>query len=327
MSDRAILVTGATGFLGGALVSHLTSLGARVIASGRNAQKLATLKEAGIETVVCDLAGAYTESLPPLEAVVHCAALSSPWGRRADFEKSNIEGTRSVIDLARRGGARRLVHISTPSLYFRFQDQDGVSEDAALPSPVNHYARTKRLAERLVLGAADLDPVILRPRAIYGRGDTALLPRLIDVARRRPLPIMRGGQAATDLTHVDDVVSAILAALKAPARPVQTIFNISGGVALNLRDVINVACAKAGVTARWRRHSFPAVFAFAHAAEALSGLTPGHPEPPITRYSAGVLAYRQTLDIRRAQTILNWRPSVSFEDGVSRTFPAGNERQ
>lgn len=320
MSEGAILVTGATGFLGGAVVRHLAREGAEVIATGRDQGKLEVLKARNVQTIACDLADGWRAQLPKLEAIVHCAALSSPWGRRADFERSNIAATTSVIDLAREAGVRRLVHVSTPSLYFRFADQDLVPEDAALPPPVNHYARTKRAAEKLVLQAVDLDPVILRPRAIYGRGDTALLPRLIDVARRRPLPMMRGGRAATDMTHVDDVVSAVMAAFRVAANPSQRIFNISGGEPLRLVDVITLACAKAGVVPRWRKYSFPAVYAFARAAETVAATRPGRPEPPITAYSAGVLAFRQTLDISRARTVLDWRPAVSFEDGVSRTF-------
>ncbi len=320
MSDGAILVTGATGFLGGAVVQHLANEGAEVIATGRDSGKLEVLKASKVQTISCDLAGGWQAQVPRLDAIVHCAALSSPWGRRAEFERSNITATASVIDLARQAGVRRLVHVSTPSLYFRFADQDLVPEDVALPPPVNQYARTKRAAEELVLQAGDLDPVILRPRAIYGRGDTALLPRLIDTARRRPLPMMRGGRAATDMTHVDDVVSAVIAALRVAANPSERIFNISGGAPLRLVEVIGLACAKVGVVPRWREYSFPAVYAFARAAEMVSSTRPGRPEPPITAYSAGVLAFRQTLDISRARTVLDWRPAVSFEDGVSRTF-------
>ncbi|TIV90047.1 MAG: NAD(P)-dependent oxidoreductase, partial [Mesorhizobium sp.] len=90
-----------------------------------------------------------------------CAALSSPFGRLADFEAANVTATHNLVDFARRQGVSRFVHISSPSVCFAFRDQLGLAEDAALPEPVNHYARTKREAERIVLGQPDIRPVVL----------------------------------------------------------------------------------------------------------------------------------------------------------------------
>lgn len=317
MSMR-VLVTGATGFLGGALTRALLAEGRDVIALGRDAAKLEALKRAGAATVARDLAD---DGAPPqaCDAVVHCAGLSTPWGRRADFTRANIDGTRGAIALARGSGARRFVHISTPSLYFRFEDQIGVREDAPLPRGVNAYARTKRVAEDIVRAARDLDPIILRPRGLYGPGDTTLLPRLIAAARRRALPLMRGGRAATDLTYIDDVVAAARAAIDAPS-PQQNVFNISGGVALNVRHVAEQAGARSGVSVRWRAVPTQTVLAYARAAEWISGALPSRPEPPITAYGAGLFAFTQTLDISSARKFLAWTPRVSFDEGLDRTF-------
>lgn len=173
----AIAITGATGFLGGVLARRLLSLGQPVIAMGRDRDKLAALEKLGARVLPCDLScGAPLADGLEADALVHSAALSSAWGRAADFRAANVTGTQSAVILTRSIGARRFVHISTPSLYFRFRDQPLVREDAALPPPVNAYAATKREAEQVALAAADLDPVILRPRGIYGAGDVALLP-------------------------------------------------------------------------------------------------------------------------------------------------------
>ena len=191
------MVTGATGFLGGALVRLLSERGHEIIATGRDEKKLAALADARVKTIALDLA---SDRLPSLacDAMVHCAALSSPWGRKSAFHRANVLGTRGALTLARSAGARRFVNISTPSVYFRFRDQIGVREDAPLPAPVNAYANTKRQAEQLVLAAEDLDPIVLRPRGLYGPGDTTLLPRLLAAAQKRPLPLMNSGRAATD---------------------------------------------------------------------------------------------------------------------------------
>ncbi|HYD88079.1 MAG TPA: NAD(P)-dependent oxidoreductase [Vitreimonas sp.] len=317
-----VLVTGATGFLGGALSRRLLSGGEHVVAVGRDAAKLAALRASGAVVFSVDLAAPGDFTPPPCDAVVHCAALSAPWGARAAFERANVLATEQVLSLARRAGARRFVHISTPSVYFRFRDQIGVREDAALPQPVNLYAETKRRAEQLTLRAADLDPIVLRPRGLYGAGDSALLPRLLRAAADRPLPLMNGGRAETDLTHVDDVVSATIAALRAPPDLPQRIFNVSGGAPLRIRDVVEAAGARAGIDVRWRKAPVSVVLSYARAMEAACRLAPGAPEPPITAYGAGLFAFTQTLDISAAARLLHWRPQISFEAGLARTFAA-----
>ncbi len=305
-------VTGATGFLGGHLVRRLLAEGHEVIAVVRDPAKAAGL---GAQLLVGDLTRPIETDLTA-DAFVHAAALSSTWGPRADFVAANVTGTDTAVALARRMGVRRFVHISSPSLYFRFADQLGVREDDPLPPPVNAYAESKRLAEVRVLAAPDLNPVILRPRGIYGRGDTALLPRLVRAARRGPLPLLRAGQAVTDITHVDDVVAAIVAALATPTPPVA--INISGGQALPIRDVAEAACAHAGVPVRWRALPTSLAFAGVRLLEAACALWPGRPEPVATAYSLGIFAYSQTLDISRAAELLGWRPQVSFAEGLGR---------
>ncbi|MFN4183463.1 MAG: NAD-dependent epimerase/dehydratase family protein [Hyphomonas sp.] len=313
------IITGATGFLGGAIARRLLREGERVIALGRDRAKLTALAEAGAETHALDLSS--DDPLPSLAAtgLIHCAALSSTWGSRAAFERANITGTRRALLLALEAGARRFVHISSPSVCFRFADQDGVPEDMPLPPPVNAYAATKAASEQLVLAVPDLSPIILRPRGLYGPGDTALLPRLLRAAATRPLPLMRGGVAATDLTYIEDVADAAITALRATSAPSQ-IYNVSGGEALSIRKVAESAGQMAGVTIRWRKMPWPLVKAAARASEALCAALPGRPEPPITAYSAGLFAFRQTLSLSRIERELGWRPQVSFNEGLARTF-------
>ncbi|WP_411890325.1 NAD-dependent epimerase/dehydratase family protein [Yoonia sp. SDW83-1] len=324
-----VLVTGATGFLGSVLAAALHDQGADVIATGRNQSALDRLAARGIRTVPLDLAHPVpqcdADRIGPLDAVVHCAGLSSPWGSRAQFMAGNVDATRHIADLAERAGSARFVMISTGSVYFRFADQDRLAETQVLPPPVNHYALTKQLAEQDVLRRAPLSPVVIRPRGIYGAGDTALLPRLMRVAAKRPLPRF-AQDGATDITHVDDVVAAIIKALEAGPDLSGQIINITGGGGIALPDIIEAACAATGVPLRWLRLPFGPVLSAARAMEAGAKLLPGRPEPPVTAYSLGILRYRQTLDIAKAATLLGWTPQVSFEDGLRRTFKDGAMR-
>jgi nucleoside-diphosphate-sugar epimerase len=269
----------------------------------------------------------FDERLGKVDRIVHCAALSSPFGRLRDFETANVAATRNLVDFARRQGVRRFVHISSPTVCFAHRDQLGVSEDSALPPPVNHYARTKRRAEEIVLAAPEIGAVVLRPRGIYGAGDRALLPRLLQVARQRPLPLFRDGQARIDLTHIDDVVDAILAALFAGDAAEGQIFNISGGEVVPVRRITEAACARAGVHPRWRKMPLLPAMLAAALAETVAQLLPGRPEPPVTRYGLGLFAYAQSLDVSKAGRILGWVPKVSFEEGLDRTFGKATENR
>lgn len=308
------------------MVRALLGRGTAVLATGRAVSKAPSAMN-GLTFIAADLsnrsdAKRLQEAAGSIDAVVHAAALSAPWGAYAAFHAANVMATEHVLELARTSGARRFVHISTPSVYFRFQDQLDVRETAALPAPVNLYAKTKRKAEELVLDAASLDGFIMRPRGLYGAGDTALLPRLIRAAKQRPLPLLRNGQAATDLTHVSDAAQATLAALDAPPSA-RGIYNISGGVPLLLKDVIDRVCERSEVTARWRRTSTTAALAAARAMEWVYAFVPSRPEPPITPYGVGLLAFSQTLNIDAARCSLGWTPKIGFDEGLDLTFVRG----
>jgi nucleoside-diphosphate-sugar epimerase len=323
----AVLVTGASGFLGSHVLERLAASGTLALGLGRDAARCAALEAAGHRITRHDLSRPLDRSLDPrlgkVERIIHCAALSAPFGRLADFEAANVAATRNLLDFATRQGVSRFVHISSPSVCFAFRDQLDLAEDAALPDPVNHYARTKREAERLVLAAPTIHPVVLRPRGIYGAGDRALLPRLIKAVKRRPLPVFRDGRACIDLTHVDDVVDAVVAALAAPREAEGQIYNVSGGEVLPVRRIADEACARAGLTVRWRRMPlWPAMLA-AGAIEVMALALPGRPEPPVTRYGLGLFAYAQSLDLAKARRLLGWAPKIPFEQGLDRTFAGG----
>ena len=100
----------------------------------------------------------------------HAAALSSPWEASERFWESNVRPTELLVRAAETHGVERLVLISTPSMYFQMTSQWDLKEEDPLPKPINQYAASKREAERVV-EASEIPHVILRPRALLGRGD------------------------------------------------------------------------------------------------------------------------------------------------------------
>ncbi len=216
------LVTGATGFVGGALARRLHSMGWQVTAQGRNVLALQELERLGIHVVMADLEDdVLRASCANQDIVFHCAAKSSPWGRAQDFYLANVNGTENVIRGCEEFNVARLIHVSTPSIYFEFASRLNVREDAELPKhPANEYARTKRLAESNIdeAFARGLPVITIRPRAIFGPGDTTILPRLIERLQRRQLRIIGDGENVADLTYVDNVVDALILCAASPER-------------------------------------------------------------------------------------------------------------
>ncbi len=322
-----VLVTGGTGFLGRHIVWRLNASGHDVVFTGRDRNHASDVL-AAVEQPDRDMhfvmlehgrpesAASVAEAAAGADAVVHCAALSSPWGRREAFERANIASTREVIAACEARRISRLLHISTPSLYFDFRDRAGIREDEPLPPPVNEYARTKGIAEQLVGRASIRSVVVLRPRAIFGPWDATLLPRIFRVAKVSRLPLMRGGNALIDLTYVDNVVDAVMLALNADLERVTV--NISNGEPMTVHTMYSKLAQAFGFELRMRRVPYPLADAIATLLEQAARLRPDW-EPPITRYSAGLLAFSQTLDLTRARTLLGYAPRVPLDVGIART--------
>lgn len=320
-SLRRVLVTGASGFLGGHVARTLAAQHIAVRAQGRDAARLAF--DARIDVCRCTLADerALTAAASGCDAIVHSAALSSPWGRRQDFIDANVTGTANVIDAARNAGVRRLVHISSPAVIFDGRAQHALTD--AAPEAARHiseYGRTKAIAEQLVRAAGnDLEIVIVRPKAIYGEGDRALVPRLLRAARSGSLPQIGDGKNEVDITHVDDVVQAILCALTAE-RAVGETFMITGSEHVPLWPMIRTLLAGVGLPAPQRTIPLRVALLAAGAMEAVAAITKR--EPTLTRYSALILGLTQTYDITKARTLLGYAPRVSSSAGLARTIDA-----
>lgn len=311
------LVTGASGFLGGYVVRELRAHGYDVIASGRNAAAL----PAG-ETFVGDLDDLARADLGrTVDVVVHCAALSSPWGRWAQFEHANVAGTARVLEFARRARSRRLVHISSPGIYAAPRDRIGIREGEVDPRhPMNGYIRSKLEAESLLQHAATQgtgpEIVILRPRGIIGRGDPSLVPRILRVRERFGIPLMRGGRGLIDLTAVENVAQAVRLAAEAPDVHGQA-FNITNGDPRPFRAVLEHLLAGLCLEPRYRPVPTTVAYGVAALLEAVCGVLPGYPEPPVTRYTVTTIAHSHTLDISRARDLLGYRPEVSLDESLA----------
>lgn len=313
-----ILVTGATGFLGSHLVDRLQQQGHHIIALGRDRARMPR----GARPLIADLRDrrSVIDACRDVDAVIHAGALSAPWGHHADFQAINVGGTAHVIDGCRAHGVGRLVFVSSPSVLSNGRDQCDLTDDAPYPRrPISIYSATKQRAEQLVRDAPDVPSVIVRPKAIFGPGDTTLLPRLIAAARRGRLPQIGDGQNRVDLTYVENVVHALALAIESP-RAVGHAYTITNGEHPRLWDVIRLVLRRLSLPDRLRPVPLPTMLRVARLMELIAAVT--RREPLLTRYSVLVLARTQTHDIGAARSDLGYTPIVSLDDGIARTIGA-----
>ncbi|MED1802729.1 NAD-dependent epimerase/dehydratase family protein [Brevibacillus porteri] len=319
--NKRVLVTGATGFLGQKLATRLHEMGYEVTAQGRDERIGRELQEQGIRFLRADLRDreAMLKACRDQDIVHHAAAFSSPWGTYRDMYETNVTGTIHVIDGCKQHGIERLVHVSTPSIYFAFDDKLGIREDEPMPVRfANTYAQTKYQAELEVDKAflAGLPTITIRPRALFGPGDNAILPRLIRANEKKFVPLIDGGKAIIDLTYVENVVDALILCMDSPAYTLGQAYNITNGEPVTMIEVLSDVFRRLGVPLKTRELPYWKAYAAAWVLETLSKTVLGYREPVLTRYSVGVLAKSQTLDISKAKRDLGYEPRVSIARGI-----------
>src|SRR5512139_212761 len=241
-----VAVTGASGFLGGRLCQRLTSLGAEVHGFGRRSPSEVSLP--GVHYRSWDISRGPLRDAPQVDVVVHCAGTVTDWGPRALFAGCHVDGTRHVLSSFPEPA--KLVHVSSASVYDPHRPKVNVREDAALPSRyLNDYAETKARAEAIVRTRPK--SFILRPHAIYGPGDTVLMPRILAAHRMGRLLAVGDGKNHLSLTHGDNLVDAIVLAIEAARRgDAGGIFNIADAFPYRLDDALHAALRANGLPPR-----------------------------------------------------------------------------
>lgn len=167
-----ILVTGASGFIGGRFARFALEQGLGVRVNGRRAESVEHLVTRGAEFIAGDLGDPMLarDLCRDVDAVVHCAGSVGLWGRYQDFHQGNVQLTENIVEACLKQKVRRLVHLSSPSIYFDGRDHLGLTEEQ-VPKRFKHpYAATKYLAEQKVFGAQEfgLEVLALRPRFVTG---------------------------------------------------------------------------------------------------------------------------------------------------------------
>jgi nucleoside-diphosphate-sugar epimerase len=316
-----VLVTGASGLLGGAVARALVARGERV----RTLQR----RPSGVDGAQ-DVAGSLTDpdavarAVAGVDGVVHLAARVSLAGPPAEFDAVNVGGTSLLLDAAERAGVRRFVQVSSPSVAHAGSSLIGVGAGPADPAHARgDYARTKAAAELLALdrdggASGGMAVVAVRPHLVWGPGDTQLVERVLDRAARGRLPLLDHGAALIDTLYVDNAADGIAAALDRAPDVHGRAYVLTNGEPRTVADLLTGICRAAGVRPpAWR---VPAGLARAAGGlvETVWRLRPGTDEPPMTRFLAEQLSTAHWFDQRATRADLRWTPAVSLDEGFAR---------
>jgi nucleoside-diphosphate-sugar epimerase len=319
-------VTGGSGFIGGALIERLRKEGWDVRALARSESAAERVRERGAEPVSGDLDdhGALRIGAEGSDTAFHAAAALGDWGDPAEFERINVGGTANVIAACRAARVRRLVHVGTEAALMAGEPLVNVNEDAPLrPDSPALYSATKAKAELRVRAANrdGLETVVVRPRFVWGRGDTTLLPALTAMVRSGRFRWIGGGNHLTATTHVDNTVEGLwLGATKAPGGGV---WFVTDGEPVVFREFVSRMLETHGLTPP--EGSLPPAVArvAAPASERVWRVLGRGGHPPLTRFAMWIGSQECTIDISRAERELGYRPVKSREEGLAELAAAG----
>jgi nucleoside-diphosphate-sugar epimerase len=227
-----ILVTGASGFIGGYVAKELAKLsGYQIIATGRSAtDRFKDLQTIGYQKL--DLTG----ELPELfcDVCIHSAGLADDRSTHQQLEQANVLATSNLIQALK--NCKCIVYISSASVYDFTDGKRKSEEDASLTNNISNYGRSKLMGEEVVRQSGISSIYILRPRAVYGPGDRVLMPRILMLIRKRRTVLTGPVQSISSMTHVHNLFEAIKKGIVLTKPGIHT-YNIIDKYTYRLKDV------------------------------------------------------------------------------------------
>ena len=325
-----VVVTGASGFLGGRLVEMLLARGEEVTAVARMSSLLRSFETAPkplcvVRTELSPAAAMSRSDLVLREAVrgasciYHCAGCSTDWASSEAYLAGNLLTTQAMLAAAGHSpGLQRFVHVSTTDVYG--YPRVPRNEAAPLVDVGLGYNHSKILAEQAVwqAAAAGLPVTIVRPATIYGPHGTAFVTDIAKLLRERTMAYIDGGRAPGGFVFVDDVAEAMIAAAHTPAA-VGEAYNLSSRRGETWKQYCTSLAAALGVRAPWINLPFPAAMGLAGLMEAPYRLLRTQGRPLLTRHAVYLLGRDQEFSSAKATEHFGYAPAVLLEEGVRRS--------
>jgi nucleoside-diphosphate-sugar epimerase len=312
-------VTGGSGFIGGALIRRLVGDGWTVKALARSDRSAQAVEAAGGDVVRGDLddVAAMAAGAAGADAFHHAAAKVEDFGDPADFERVTVQGTASALAAAREARVPRFVHVGTEAALMAGQALVNVDETTPLrPDSPSPYPWSKAKAEQAVRDANGdgLETVVVRPRFVWGHGDTTLLPRIVQMTRKGQFAWIGGGHHLTATTHIDNTVEGLV--LAAERGKPGGVYFVTDGAPVVFREFVSQMIRTQGVEPSTRSVPLPVARAVAAGAEGAWRLLGRKDNPPLTRFAVWASGLECTINDSRAREELGYREVKTREQGL-----------
>lgn len=315
-----VLVTGGTGFLGKNVVEHLVKEGYPVRVLARKLSDVEPLKALGVEILYGDVADTASlgEAAKGMDVIVHAAAGTS--GDKKDCDTATIQGTKNVIEVVGSAGVKKLVYISSCSVYgvADYKKDELVTEDSTLerfPSKRGEYSSSKQAAEALVSSAvADggLPAIILRPGTIYGPGGDVYTP-MLGFSAPNTFIVIGNGRFELPFVYIDNLSDAVVKSIESDDA-VGKVFNVVDGERLTKRAYMTGLMKRLHPRARVLYFPFGLLYSIVFGQEILCRLM--RRGPFLTRYRLISSQRNIRYDNSRIKKVLGWEPQVTFKEAV-----------
>ncbi len=305
-----ILITGASGFVGSSFMKKYSSeKDIEILGIGRRKSDLENYIQA-------DLTEPINIDFQP-DAVIHCAAKASPWGKKEEFERQNVLATENIIGFCHKNNVKKLIYISSSSVYYNEEDQLGITEDTPIgPNFINEYARTKYLGE-LAVKKFNEDWVILRPRAVFGPGDTVLFPRILEAAKKRTLPVItrERSPAVGDLIYIENLIDCMY--LSCIRSDIKGEFNLTNNEPVEIQSFLFGIFRRLNLPIPSFKISYQAALTAAGFLEGVYSFFHLPSEPPVTQFGIHVFGLSKTFNVSKMLKTFG-EPKVKNSEGIEK---------
>jgi nucleoside-diphosphate-sugar epimerase len=317
-----ILVTGGNGFVGRHVVAALQDRGDAVRVLALPTEETSWLSERGVAVHRGDITRpeALTAPMRGVDGVLHLAAMMDVWRPIGDYRAVNVSGTENVCRAALAAGVRRLVHMSSSSVYGMALGRPADERFGLAPFP-DPYPVTKAEGDVLVqrmIAEDGLPAVIVRPDQIFGPGDHLHFGSMAERLRAGRGLIVGSGDNAMPFVYLTDVVQGLLLALD-HERAAGQAYNITNDRPLTQREFLEAIAREVGARPPRLRVPYRALYAAGYAAERLARAGRSSRRPPITRLGVAFFGTDNRYAIGKARRELGYRPRVALRDGIRLT--------
>jgi nucleoside-diphosphate-sugar epimerase len=312
-------MTGATGLLGHHLISALQERGDHVRALVLPAEDASKLEARGVIIFRGDVRQPETLAQPcaGVDTVFHLAGMMGVWLPLAAYRAVNVDGTKNMCRAALRAGVRRLVHISSWTVYGMALGRPAREDFSLAPFP-EPYALTKAEGDNVVqrlIAQEHLPATIVRPGTFFGPGDRLHFGRMADRLRNGKGIVVGSGRNALPFVYVTDVVQGLLAAGNQDAAVGQA-YNITNDEPLTQEEFLRAIAAEIGVPVPRLHVPYSMLYAAAYAAEQVAAVTHARTQPIVTRLGVKLFGTDNRHSIEKARAQLGYTPKVPVRAGI-----------